>query len=392
MDRQNFRAVVRDLASDGRAVVLHPSGYTVFVSGAWVGEEIDVEIVERKGKFGIGRLVDIIKPSQDRINPPCEFHGHTEINCGGCPWQFIRYEAQLTAKRRRVEKAMAAIGVKYGIKEIEASTAELAYRNRAQLKTDGAVIGLLANKSSSLVAVDDCLVLSEKNRQTLKDLNSLLPFDDWKPVRSQGVKRKSKQEQRQSWTTLDIDESIDAEQVSVNQRLPFKQANDAQNTFMQQWLSSKLSSLDKSYSVLELFSGEGNFTSVISETGFESILAADIAGDAIELLRRKELSKVTAVAVDLFDKKIFENLVTKNPCEILVLDPPRDGLKAKDGLFAKHAQLSDVFYIYCDLATLTRDLKDFIAQGFKVREIQPLDMFPQTPHIEMLVHLRKKQS
>lgn len=392
MDKQNFRAVVKDLASDGRAVVSHPSGYTVFVSGAWQDEEVDVEIIERKGKFGVGRLLAVVQPSQDRIDPPCKFHGHTDIKCGGCPWQFVRYEAQLAAKQLRVVKAMAGIGIKYRINKIEASKKELAYRNRAQFKTDGAVIGFVANKSSSLVAVDDCLVLNDRNRQTLKALNRLLPFDEWKPAAVQEKKRKVKDQDRQSWTTLDVDESIDAEQVSVNKRLPFRQANDAQNTFMQEWLRSKLSSLDKNYSVLELFAGEGNFTSVISEAGFRSVVAADVAGDAIELLRRKEFSKVSAVAVDLFDKNIFEDLVTKNSCEVLVLDPPRDGLKVKDGLFAKHAQLSDVFYISCDLATLTRDLKDFIAEGFKVREIQPLDMFPQTPHIEMLVHLRKKQS
>ena len=72
-----------------------------------------------------------------------------------------------------------------------------------------------------------------------------------------------------------------------------------------------------------------------------------------------------------------------------MLDPPRDGLKIKGKLFDKKRGIKTVLYISCDLATLTRDVKFMQEQGFKIKEVQPVDMFPQTPHIEVLVHLQR---
>lgn len=380
-DIELFEATVQDLVSDGRGVVVHPSGRRLLVAGVWVDEVGEFELIETQGKGGSARLVRLLHPSVHRCEPLCPHHSVSgESNsqaCGGCVWQFVDYDAQLTAKQQKVEQSFANIGVKYRIESIQAAPEVFGYRNRAQFKTDGKRLGFVAQRSHEISPIDDCLVLTETNRSTLRQLVERLPESTWCSERA-------------NWTTIDIDESVDAESISINQRLPFSQSNDAQNRYMQSWLADKLDKLDSSRNVLELFCGEGNFTKIIAAAGFASIYATDIAVDAVRRLSEKRLNNVITECVDIFQRQAIEALLKRSDADILVLDPPRDGLMLKDFRLMKQSRIKDVLYISCDLATLTRDIKGFIEAGFKVREIQPVDMLPQTPHIEVLVHLREK--
>ena len=380
-DIELFEATVQDLVSDGRGVVVHPSGRRLLVAGVWVDEVGEFELIATQGKSGSARLVRLLHPSAHRCQPLCPYHSISgELNpqaCGGCLWQFVDYGAQLAMKQQKVEQGFAKIGVKYRINPIKAAPAAFGYRNRAQFKTDGERLGFVAVRSHDISSIDDCLVLTAPNRSTLRQLVKRLPEPEW---RSRGS----------SWTTIDIDESVDVHSISLNQRLPFSQANDAQNHYMQCWLEDKLGKLDRSCHVLELFCGEGNFTRIISFVGFAKIVAADIADNAVERLSHKRLANVRAECVNIFEQQRFETLLKASEAEILVLDPPRDGLNLKDFQWLRQSKIRDVMYISCDLATLIRDIKDFLEAGFKVREVQPVDMLPQTPHIEVLVYLRKK--
>ena len=373
-----FEAQVRDLASDGRGVVSHPDGRTMFAAGVWLGERGVFRVSGIKGSVGFAELVELLEPSLSRREAPCPYFGFTENRCGGCAWQFVSYEAQLAAKQHRVDNAFARIW-SGDVSKIWPSTTEWSYRNRAQLKTDGKELGFVAAKSNRLVAVEQCRVLSEKNQHTLSALQQLLPNDDWRS-------RKKNQ-----WNTLDIDESVSSEGVSIHKRLPFAQANTSQNLRMRDWLQNKLSKIEKHYSVLELFCGSGNFTEIIAEQGFEKILAVEGVLEPLQKLEERGFDNVKTLQVDLFSaeafRKIWKNL---DKADILVLDPPRDGLKNKEGLLKKKYPIQEVFYISCDLATLVRDLVFFIESGFEIIEAQPLDQFPQTPHIEMCVHLKKR--
>lgn len=375
---QIFEAQVIALAETGNAVVEHPNGRRFFVPGAWIGERVRVKVKELKSQFGMGELVEILEPSAARVTPPCRFHGFAANQCGGCAWMFVDYAAQLQAKQQRVEQAVQRILPGQPVLPILPAPEPLGYRLRAQLKTDGKELGFVANAQRQLAAVDDCLVLTPHNRDTLQALRTRLPNADWTPGR------------KQDWTTLDIDESVDSWNVSVNKRLPFQQANESQNHSMKAWLHDHLNALPRHLPVLELFAGSGNFTEVIATAGFESVTAVDVVVEAVAALTQRKLSGVTATACDLFDAGAFAELMRQHrSAEILVLDPPRDGLKCRDGLFERKSRLREVLYISCDLATFCRDLRDFVAAGFTLAELQPVDLFPQTPHVELLAHLRR---
>lgn len=375
---QVFDAQVIGLAETGNAVVEHPDGRRFFVPGAWLGERVRVKVKALKNQYGIGELVELLEASPARVTPPCGFHGFAASQCGGCAWMFVDYAAQLQAKQQRVEQAIHRLVPGQPVLPILPAPEPLGYRVRAQLKTDGQALGFVANAQRQLVAVEDCVVLSEHNRATLKALRQSLPNPAWTPGR------------KQDWVTLDIDESVAEKDVSVNKRLPFQQANRQQNQAMRTWLKDHLDALPRHLPVLELFAGSGNFTEVIASAGFATITAVEVVAEAIAALNARALPGVTASTCDLFDETAFADLLRRQrAAEILVLDPPRDGLKCRNGLFDRHAHLHEILYISCDLATFTRDLRDFLAAGYRLEELQPVDLFPQTPHVELLAHLRR---
>lgn len=378
---QTFAGRVRDIASDGRAVVAHEDGPVVFVPGLWLAERALIRINGAQGRAWQGEVVELLEASPARIPAACAHHGFSRSSdsrpaCGGCPWMFVDYPQQLAVKQRRVEQAFERLGAEGTVADIWAAPEMVGYRNRAQLKTDGEILGFVAAGSRRIAPVDDCVILSEHNRVLLRQLLEQLPNPAWRPRR------------RGDWTTLDIDEQVELQTVSVNARLPFRQGNDAQNARMRDWLAG-LAPEYAGRSVLELYCGTGNFTQVLSEAA-ASVLALEGDAAAVEQLQQRKLPGVNARRVDLFNEQAFEQLSPGiKDVEVLVLDPPRDGLKVTRGLLPKGSLLRTIAYISCDLATLARDVAYFQQYGFNVESVQPLDQFPHTPHIECLVHLRR---
>ncbi len=373
-----FTARVRALSSDGGGIVGHADGQVFFAPGVWLDEVGEFRVTGFKGRFGFATLENLLEPSPHRISAPCPHHGFAPGQCGGCPWQFIAYQAQLAAKQSRVAHSLGKLVSRECIHPILGSPRDLGFRNRAQLKTDGKRLGFVSPGSRELAPVDDCLILSDHNRDTLKALAARLPNPAWRPIKGQ------------DWTTLDIDEAIGPDGVVVNRRRPFRQGNSAQNAVMRQWLGERLAPLDRATPVVELFAGSGNFTEVIAAAGFARILAAEASGEAIEQLAALALPGVETLPGNLFSDEGLERVRRRCPdAGILVLDPPREGLKNIARLLPKKHRVRELFYISCDLATLARDLGALVEHGFRVREVQPLDLFPHGPHVELLCHLRR---
>ena len=380
---QKFHGVVRDLASDGRGIVLHPSGLTVFVGGVWPGEEGLFRIIRSKNRWAEGDLLELTQASPQRVTPFCTHHGFADGQCGACPWQFIAYNAQLRAKQQRVTNELGKISACV-VNDIIPSPVQQEYRVRAQLKTDGNQIGFVSANSNSLAPVKDCAVLSPTNRSTLKTLLQQLPQSQWRP------------QHKNRWITLDIDEDTGANAVSVNKRLPFQQSHQQQNLRMQQWLAQQSELIIKQHgcidNALELFCGSGNFTRTLSDTKIVQIVAVDVAQEAIDTLNQRQLPGVTALARDLFADGALEKLLREQPLllqaySLLVLDPPREGCKNIADLFQGKKRFESILYISCDLATFCRDVTVCQQRGYQLQEVQPIDTAPHTPHIELLARL-----
>jgi 23S rRNA (uracil1939-C5)-methyltransferase len=137
--------------------------------------------------------------------------------------------------------------------------------------------------------------------------------------------------------------------------------------------------------VLELFAGSGNFTDVLAGAGFASIVAVEAVTEAAASLRQRQLPGVTVTEADLFNAAAVVALGRGcADARLLVLDPPRDGCSQLGTLLDACRVLEKVAYISCSLATFARDAGLLLARGFRVGEVQPLDQFPHTPHVELL--------
>lgn len=372
----NFTGEVLDISSQGKGVLTHNSGQKIFVSGVWLGEKVEVKITEVKNRAAFAYLINVIEAHPERITPICEYHGLKPNQCGGCPWMFISYQAQLAAKHRRVENTLSSLIATEGVsKPILPSPKQIRYRNRAQLKTDGTKLGFLQNNSHQVVDVEHCQVLTQKTQAQLEGLRKQLPNAAWQPAKAKTL------------TTIDINQA----EFSLNKRLPFAQGNDTQNQNMREWLAQQMALLPTNISVLELFAGSGNFTEVIAKAGVEYCTAVEVVLEATKELVDKQLPNTEVIECDLFDEQALTALAKKvKNTQVLVLDPPRDGFKGLPLLVQKLKKLKHIFYISCDLATFKRDVVAASDLGFDVIQLQPVDLFPQTPHIELLAHLTRK--
>ena len=371
-----FIASVRDLSSDGSGIVEHGNGQVFFVPGVWPGEQGEFQVTGFRKRFGFARLLRLLAASPQRIAPPCPHQGFGSGDCGGCPWQFMTYEAQLAAKDARVRRVLGRLVAEACIRPIWPSPQVFGYRNRAQLKSDGRAIGYVAPGSNRLAAIRDCLILSDHNRQTLQGLLATLPNPAFRPAR------------KAPWTTLDIDEGLSADEVSINRRRPFQQANDAQNQRMRAWLAQAVAARPGCATALELFAGSGNFTEVLAAAGIARIIAVEGVAEAVASLEQKALPGVSGLACDLFSAAGAQTAARAAPeAELLVLDPPRDGFRALGTVAGALPKLREILYISCDLATFSRDLHEVAGLGFQPEHIQPLDLFPHTPHVELLARI-----
>lgn len=382
-----FSGVVRDVATNGQAVLQHSSGVAVFVRGAWVGEVITVKITAFKKRFAQGQLLSVEQPSEHRIEPFCAHFMTVDKpsvpSCGSCAWQFITYHAQLAQKQQWVKFAIehlkGAVN-KNALQAIIPSVKTTAYRNRAEFKSDGHILGFNAVQSDALVDIKACPLLNHTTAEHLVALRNYLPNDQWQSQKRNGKK---------SYSLLAVDDDMPIEALVVNQRRPFKQGNSEQNNVLKNWLQSVLTQegITQKQKVLELFAGSGNFTRVIAQQGFEQIIAAEVVAKAVDDLNNLTLTGVQAHVADLFDESALSSFCQQHcDAKILVLDPPRDGLVCIEPLL-KHKGFERIAYISCDLATCMRDVQAFMTKGYSLISVMPVDLFPQTPHVELCVLL-----
>lgn len=356
---------ITDLNSKGEGVGKYKK-QVVFVQGAWLDEQVRVRVAEVKKSYVQAELVHIGQACESRRDAPCSYHGVSEQTCGGCPWMYVDYAAQIHAKQRRVDDMCSRLGLT-GLNAIHPSDQELAYRNRAQLKASAEAIGFVSARSDQIVDIEQCVVLSDHNNLLVKQIRE----------HDLGIGRR-----RKKWVTIDIADEVNYEHISFNQRLPFRQGNTAQNQVMLGWLSRVLSGLDSKQAV-ELFAGSGNLTQVLVAAGVKDITAVEVVPEALETLQQ-QVANAKTVAFDLFDKAKLSDLVSLSlGADLLLLDPPRDGFALLPELVAHLPELRSIIYISCDIASFERDVAT-LSDQFTLLELQPLDMYPQTPHVELM--------
>jgi 23S rRNA (uracil1939-C5)-methyltransferase len=401
-------------------------GKAVMVPKTVPGDTVVARVVENKERYSVGEIVRLIKPSSLRQDPPCPY----VAQCGGCPWQHLRYEAQLSAKQKSVEDALGRIGKLEGfeLRPIIPSPFTYNYRRRIRLQRNASKrLGFFSSLSHHLIEIDSCLIADEKLNGLLRPLRGwseelvtdvehleLVTGDEPNQIvvvgQSAGgfISRDSSicerllkdnqmingvilrgAEWRRTWGEAAI--SVLPEEglcVRVDADV-FSQVNSQGNRRLLKELlaAAEFRNHDR---VLELYSGAGNFTLAIAKR-VGAVVAVESYRPAIESGKHSAQSNRIAnihwicspVPAALAQLKKRRERFSQ-----IVLDPPRTGAK-NIALDLASFKAEKILYISCNPTTLARDLAALTQQGYSLRTVQPVDLFPQTFHVEAIATLMR---
>lgn len=380
---------ITGMAHGGSAIGRH-EGKAIFVPYAIVGETITARIVEDKGNFARGELIEIVAPSENRVEPRCPHFGV----CGGCHWQHVRYEAQLEFKRQIVSDQLARIG---GIKDAIVhptigSQNEWQYRSHVNFhRTLDGQLGFVTTDDRTIMTINECHIIRPELVTLFEQFKDKRLKPEQKRVRlqvgSQPIEtlaatnvgdETGSDETRTMMGTGKVHYTIKDHIFEVSAG-SFFQVNLPQAETLVNLVLERLA-LQGTEHVLDLYSGVGLFSAFLAPetrkvTAIESYPPA-VADARVNLGKFSNIKIMQGTAEQLLTRFLQGHF------DAAVIDPPRAGMKpaALDELIK--CKPRKVVYVSCDPATLARDAKKLVGAGYRLVDVQPVDMFPQTYHIE----------
>lgn len=354
-----------DMAQTGEAIG-RIDGVVLFVPFGLPGDQAEVLLTERKRNFARGQLVRLLEPSPQRVTPLCP---HFTI-CGGCEWQHIPYAEQLRLKEANVRTHLTRIGkiASPNVRPCLPSPTPYAYRNHARLQssTTGA-IGYRAARSHEVVAIEACPILEPALNAELRHL--IAPDQ---PAAPGEFELRVAMPLRIGDYTYHISPQA------------FFQANTPVAAQLVTEVLQALA-LHGHEQVLELYCGVGLFTipiatAVGSVVGIEANAAA-VADAHQNALAADVLARVEFITAPV-EQAINDPALAQRAWDAIVLDPPRAGVAPAVLTTLLNFAAPTLVYVSCDPATLARDAQLLGANGYHLHYAQPLDMFPQTHHVE----------
>lgn len=432
---------IERMAYSADAVGHLPSGKTVFVEGAAPGDVVSVEIVEEKSSFARARLVEVVEASPDRV-PPASL---SDAMTGSAPWQHIAYSAQLRAKRDNVVSQLVrtahipAEEAELIVAQTLPSKREWGYRNKIEMgaKTcpDGKIdLGFYREGSHDLVTVDETLLAHKSIQKAPKALRGAIRYAQGS--QDQGIYRVGV---RHSLVTGDLEialwtapgpflrsrfaqilgnslkatsvvrvmadpgkarkikgvETLDGRgywrdrigDAQFSTQAPsFFQVNTAQAAKLVDKVMEGLGGVDGKF-VADLYAGGGTFSIPLAMAGAD-VVAVESAGSSVRDLRFN--ADANGVYVDVVGGDAARELRELGQLDALVVDPPRAGLADSVPGDIAAAAPEAVAYVSCNPSTWARDVARFMEQGYDMQFATPVDLFPQTYHVEVVSIFKRR--
>ena len=390
-----------NMAPTGEAIGRY-EGLVVFVPFGLPDETVEAEVTHRRRNYAHARITRVLHPSPHRVTPPCPYFGI----CGGCEWQHIANAAQLSFKSQSVHEQLSRIGRLAGVNVLPClpSPDIYGYRNHTQfVLSHNYRPGYYAGGSKTVLEVEDCLILAPALRESITVHNV-----DSKSVQHtiaspqiadmlgnlRELHLRAGVNTGEQTTILELQDGSHVQlgtQSHLHERVgeftyaispaSFFQVNTGVATLLVNEVMAALD-LGGSERVLDLYCGVGLFTLPIGSkakivTGIESNPAA--VSDAELNLRARTNTRIITADVT---QALGQEDVGSQTWDAVVLDPPRAGVdrNALERVCEMHP--TRIVYVSCDPATLARDARLICDRGYKLTHVQPLDMFPQTHHVE----------
>jgi len=387
----------------GGYVIARDSG-VIFIKGAVPDEVVEVSISEKKRDYSIGAVTKVIEPSPYRINPPCPVFG----TCGGCHFQFISYERQVSMKEEILLDSLHRIG-NMEITLLPALTGRnFYYRHRGQFKVSPkGGIGFYREGTREVVPINECpLMINEINSllKKFKDIDLFLSKMGIKEIHiSHGdtaialIKAKSIIEDADEFIKIgfsgiafETGESIGRDYIRLDLNglqytvtpWSFFQAHWNLNRKVVELIISELQPLEN-MRVLDLYAGAGNFSLPLALHASQ-VVAVEGNPHAVEDGQRNV--KLNNIKNCRFINSSAEKYRIHEKFDIVLLDPPRPGLTGEVMKKVIDRSPKRIVYVSCNPATLARDLKKF-SERYNVDSLRMIDFFPNTYHVEALAFM-----
>mgnify|MGYP001200146018 FL=1 len=360
----------------------------VFVLGAIPGEVLTVQPLITKRKYMIAQIVEIIKASSERIVAPCPHFGP----CSGCQWQHISYDYQLKLKRDLVlEACNDSATIKDNIvSPTIPSPRTFAYRNHARFTVrNKGMIGFTNRDTKRFIPIDKCMLMDNWINETLANLQSHCAETSQISLRH-GTNTESYLIQPKLVTNqINVrtgdkwyEEKILGHLFRISSP-SFFQVNTEQLSTIATLISEEMCFTGGEI-IVDAYSGVGTF-SVLLAGSVQKVIAIEEStaaiDDALENIKGFPNIQLRKGKTEHILKQITE------PIHTVILDPSRVGCEESVLKTLAIMAPKNIIYVSCDPDSFARDLKVLEEGSFAIRKIQPVDMFPQTRHIELLAFL-----
>lgn len=435
---------ITDVTSSGSGVGKY-DGMAVFAGGCAVGDTVRVHIIKVKKNYCIGKVVEVVKPSNYRIDIDCDCFS----KCGGCVYRHIDYSAECGIKQKTVEETMKRVGgINIPAKPILFGNC-MRYRNKGQYPVnEEGNTGFFAPHSHRIIPNDDCLlqpkdfavissvfkefisrfsvsVYSEELRKGLirhlyvrkgTATNEImvcivingdgLPYSDelvtmLKDKIGENLKSVVLNINKQDTNVIlgkenkivygqgYITDILCGNRIRINP-MSFYQVNREMAEVL--YAKAQEYAAPENKAVIDLYCGAGTIGLSFAKKA-KSIIGVEIVSQAVE--DAKENAKINGINNARFicadAAKAASSLKNEGiTADVVVLDPPRKGCDEELlSIVANDFDPERIVYVSCDVATLARDCKILEALGYKVKEYTPVDLFPRTAHVETVALLSK---
>ncbi len=367
-----LRLTISDIAFGGEGVA-RVDDFVVFVPFVAVGEEVEAELTDVKKRFARAKLLQVIRPSPERVSPVCPYFGE----CGGCQYQHLDYPLQLRLKHKQVRDLLLRIG---GIgpavvQPVVPCPQPYGYRNRIMIRSQwdkfkqGLNIGYIRADNRLVIDIEQCKIAEPALNEQIKRVRA-------EPPPKGGIK--------------------------LVLRIPPEDWEVPPDSFFQ----NNFFLLPRMVEVVRdclRDSGNRHLADIYCGVGFFSIELADLVDSfvgieydrlAVKAARNNAArrGRTNGEFIAGAAEELLPGVVAKLQAEIttVLLDPPRKGCRPEALQTLRQGAPSQVIYISCHPATMARDLNVLCAEGvFRVAKINLLDMFPQTAHVECVADLRR---
>lgn len=441
---EHYIKTVTDYTHEGMGVV-KVDHYPIFVPDVLMGEEIEVKVIKANKKFGFGKLIDIITPAKNRIEPPCPYY----FQCGGCQIQTLDYAEQMAFKHGTMDKSINRMAkLDKQVDETIGMETPMYYRNKSQIPVrfnNGKIeMGFYKPRSHDIVDIHHCLIQKQIHNDLMVFIKELLNKEKvsvYDEAMHQGLLRhviirsnNDDSEVQIAFVTngkknifpdinkaiietfpmvKSIVQNINPEKTNVIfgnktnilygqdyitdtllgkkfriKARSFYQVNHEQTEKLYK-KALEAADLKGHETIIDTYCGIGTIGLCASDQA-EEIIGIEVVDSAVE--DAKENAKLNGVENAEYhlgkSEEVMKKLVGRGVRpDVVFVDPPRKGCHPEFLEALAEVKPEKIIYVSCNPSTLQRDLKYLNEQGYDVSPVTPVDMFPQTNHVEGVVAL-----